>query len=170
MYVYIHTYTRIPFLSLILVRKSAFLAIYIYIHKNVHTFIYIHICSHIYLSLAWFQCEMVPFWPFKWAAPDVTWLIHMCDMTHSYVWHDSFICVTWLIHMCNMTDSYVRRDSFILSHDSFIRVVSHDSHNGVALEIWLFFWSSFWSDITHSYAFMCETCGIRMFAPFICER
>jgi len=23
----------------------------------------------------------------------------MCDMTHSYVWHDSFICVTWLIHM-----------------------------------------------------------------------
>jgi len=22
-------------------------------------------------------------------------LIHMRDMTHSYVWHDSFICVTW---------------------------------------------------------------------------
>jgi len=54
----------------------------------------------------------------------VTWLIHMCDMTHSYVWHvihdnvihdmthsyvwhDSFICVTWLIHMCDMTHSYV---------------------------------------------------------------
>ena len=30
--------------------------------------------------------------------------IHMCDMTHSYVWHDSFICVTWLIHMRDMTD------------------------------------------------------------------
>ena len=40
----------------------------------------------------------------------VTWLIHMCDTTHSYVWHDflsrhlwyvwhgSFIRVTWLIH------------------------------------------------------------------------
>jgi len=27
----------------------------------------------------------------------VTWLIHMCDMTHSYVWHDSFIRVAWLI-------------------------------------------------------------------------
>jgi len=26
----------------------------------------------------------------------------MCDMTHSYVWHDSFICVTQLIHMCAM--------------------------------------------------------------------
>ena len=37
----------------------------------------------------------------------VTWLIHMCDMTHSYVWHDSFICVTWLVHMCDMTHSYV---------------------------------------------------------------
>ena len=37
----------------------------------------------------------------------------MCDMTHSYASHDSFICVTWLIHMCHMTHSYVRHDSFI---------------------------------------------------------
>jgi len=37
----------------------------------------------------------------------VPWRIHMCDMTHSYVWHDAFICVTWLIHMCDMTHSYV---------------------------------------------------------------
>jgi len=37
----------------------------------------------------------------------VTWLIYMCDMTRSYVWHDSFICVTWLVHMCDMTRSYV---------------------------------------------------------------
>jgi len=36
----------------------------------------------------------------------MTWLIHMCDMTHSYVWHDSFICVTWLIHVCDMTHIY----------------------------------------------------------------
>jgi len=42
-----------------------------------------------------------------------TWLIHMCDMTHSYVWHDSFICVTWLIHMYDMAHSYVCHDSFI---------------------------------------------------------
>jgi len=33
----------------------------------------------------------------------VTGLIHMCNMTHSYGWHDSFICVTWLIHMCDRT-------------------------------------------------------------------
>jgi len=51
----------------------------------------------------------------------VTWLIHMCDVTHSYVWHDSFmcvpwfihICVTWLIHMCDVTHLHVWRDSFI---------------------------------------------------------
>jgi len=26
--------------------------------------------------------------------------IRVCDMTHSCVWHDSFVCVTWLIHVC----------------------------------------------------------------------
>ena len=31
----------------------------------------------------------------------------MCDMTHLYVWHDSFICVTWLIHMCDMPQTFV---------------------------------------------------------------
>ena len=43
----------------------------------------------------------------------VTWLIHMCDVTHSYVWRDSFLGVTWLIHMCDMTHSYVWHDSFL---------------------------------------------------------
>ena len=41
----------------------------------------------------------------------VTWLIHVCDISPSCVWHDSFICVTWLIQMCGMTHSYVWRDS-----------------------------------------------------------
>jgi len=30
----------------------------------------------------------------------------MCDMTHWYLRHDSFICATWLIHMRDMTRSY----------------------------------------------------------------
>jgi len=34
-------------------------------------------------------------------------LVHMCDMTHLDVWHDSFTCVTWLIHTCDMTHSRV---------------------------------------------------------------
>jgi len=56
----------------------------------------------------------------------VTWLIHMCDMTHPlrlhptpstevtwlfhtcvtwliHMWRDLFTCVAWLIHMCDMT-------------------------------------------------------------------
>jgi len=42
-----------------------------------------------------------------------TRLVHMCDMTHSCVWHDSCICVTWRIHVCDMTHSCVWHDSFI---------------------------------------------------------
>ena len=53
----------------------------------------------------------------------VTWLIHMCDMTHSCVWHYSFIYVTWLIHMCDMTHSYVLR----VSCDMTYPYVYHDS-------------------------------------------
>ena len=72
-----------------------------------------------------------------------TWLIHMCDMTHSYVRHDSFVCATppihvckcetWLIHTCNtthsrvymwdMTHSYVQHHPFTcvyVRHDLFI--------------------------------------------------
>ena len=32
---------------------------------------------------------------------------HTCDMTLSYMWHDSFIHVTWLLHTCDMTPSYM---------------------------------------------------------------
>ena len=39
--------------------------------------------------------------------------ICMSDMTHSHVRHDSFIRVTWLIHMCCTTHLYTWRDSFI---------------------------------------------------------
>ena len=38
-------------------------------------------------------------------------LIQMRNTTHSYVWHDSFICMTWLIHVLNMTHSYMWHDS-----------------------------------------------------------
>ena len=43
----------------------------------------------------------------------VTWLIHVCDMTHSCVWHDSFMCVTWLIHVWDMIHSCVWHDPFM---------------------------------------------------------
>jgi len=33
---------------------------------------------------------------------------HMDESCHTYVWHDSSICVTWLIHMCDMTHPAVQ--------------------------------------------------------------
>ena len=53
----------------------------------------------------------------------VSWLIRVCDMTHSCVWHDSFLCVTWLIPLwviltCDMTHSHVWHDLFLC--DSFL--------------------------------------------------
>ena len=32
---------------------------------------------------------------------------HLWDMTHSYTWRNSFTCVTWLNHMCDLTHSHV---------------------------------------------------------------
>jgi len=56
----------------------------------------------------------------------------MWDMTHSYLWHDSFTRVTWLIHTCDMTHSHVWHDSFTrvtwLIHMRDIEVLWHGSH------------------------------------------
>jgi len=35
----------------------------------------------------------------------MTRLIRMRDVTHSRLWHDSFMCVTWLFHACDLTHS-----------------------------------------------------------------
>jgi len=101
----------------------------------------------------WISCDVT--------RPCATWLMHVwhdwfwlagltsevrvCDMTHSYMWHDSFICVTWLIHMCDMTHSYVW-------HDSFICVT------------WLIHaWkASFVCDMRHVTHLSCVTCPIPM--------
>ena len=58
----------------------------------------------------------------------VTWLIHVCDMTLSDVWHYLFICITWRIHKCDMPHSDVWHASFRRVTHSYVR---HASFIGV---------------------------------------
>ena len=46
--------------------------------------------------------------PYVWHAASmyVTRLIHLCDMTYSFVGNDTMICFTWLIHSCATNHSY----------------------------------------------------------------
>jgi len=55
------------------------------IHESCHTFK--SITSHSRLA----------------ASTCVTWLIDVCDMTHTRVRHNSFMYTIWLIHVCDMT-------------------------------------------------------------------
>ena len=102
----------------------------------------------------------------------------MCDMTHSYVRHDSFICVTWLIHVCDMTHSYVWHDSsfemcvtwlncwyvwYNLCVDTCdIRMCDMTTHSYVGHDLFICgAWLIYMCDMTHSYvwhdSFICVT-------------
>jgi len=65
----------------------------------------------------------------------VSWLIHMCDMTHPYLWHDIFNQHTvHNVHICDMTRhvtcewvmSHMNESCHIwTSHVTYERVMSH---------------------------------------------
>jgi len=61
------------------------------------------------------MCDMTHSYVWHDSSIRVTWCIHVCKLNHVYVWYDSFICVTWLIYMCDMTHLYVWLDSCISS-------------------------------------------------------
>jgi len=68
------------------------------------------------------MCDMTHSCVWHYSFVRMTWFIRVCDVTLSYVWHDSFVRVTWLIRVCDMTHSYVWHDSFI----NYVRVMCVD--------------------------------------------
>jgi len=68
----------------------------------------------------------------------VTWRIHMCSMTRSHVWRDSFVCVTWLIHRCDMTHSCVPHDSCMCVTRTWAQpTITHVWHDSFICVTWL---------------------------------
>ena len=74
---------------------------YEWVMSHIHEWVLPYTCTESHMNATYHTRE--------WGA----WHIRMCDMTHSYLWHASFICVTWLIHISDMPHSYVWHDSFI---------------------------------------------------------
>jgi len=66
----------------------------------------------------------------------VTWLIHMCDMTHPYVWRDSFVCVIWLIIISTNSAEYSML--FAESIMSYVALITGSRHTykSVISHIW----------------------------------
>ena len=114
----------------------------------------------------------------------VTWLIHVCDMTYSHVWHDAFMshdvscpmvailrCVTWLIHVCDLTHSCVWHDVFMCVtwriYESWCEL-PHGGHSEVCdmTHSCVWRWLIHVCDMTHSCvwhdSFMCVTWLIYM--------
>jgi len=81
-YTYMYTHTCVHMYSCIPV--TWYIMYILRIHFNIYIHVYTYMCTIVYLLRDPFIC--------------VTRLVHMCDMTHSYVWHDSFICV--YTYMC----------------------------------------------------------------------
>jgi len=58
-------------------------------------------------------CDMTPSYLRHDSSVLVLELVHVRSITRAHMWHDPFICVTWHLHMCNMTPSYVWHDPFM---------------------------------------------------------
>jgi len=88
-----------------------YIYVHIYIHTYVHIYIYIFMYIYIYIYLHVYAYTCIFFCIYIYSLQIVnktlatgTICIDVCT--------DSFVCVTWLICRCDMTHSYVRHDSF----------------------------------------------------------
>ena len=95
------------------------------------------------------------------------WRIPLRSMTHSYVWHDACIRDTWLIHMCEMTHLYVWHDAFICDMTCRTLVSLEMTHLYVRHDAFIcLIWRIYMRHASHSYvwhdAFICVTWLIYM--------
>ena len=88
------------------------------------------------------MCDMTHSYVWHDSFVCVTWHIRMCDMTHSYVWHDSLTCVTWLIHMCDTHMTHTWH-----THDTHMTHTWHMTH-------------------THAYPWNCKVIDFHKRAPY----
>jgi len=86
--------------------------------------------------------------------------MNMCDMSHSYVWHDSYIRVTHTYHACKV--SFKGIQSLIEMH-TCETTYSYAWHASFICVTWLIHMR----DMTHSYVwhdlFICVTCLIHTY-------
>jgi len=99
------------------------------------------------------------------------WYLSTSAQRGCAVWHDSFLCVTWLIHMCDVTHSHVRQETFIIetwhiSHTSArpcsVAALCDMTQSYVRHDLFLCVtWLNPMCDMTHSYVwhdpFICVT-------------
>ena len=84
----------------------------------------------------------------------LSWHIHTCDMTHSYVWHDKFKCVTWRIHMCDMMYSCMTASctTDLLAHYRIQRILPVVTHSYVWHDTFICVpWQIYMCNMTYSY-------------------
>jgi len=92
----------------------------------------------------------------------VTWLMHMCDMTHAYLWRDLSICVTW--HSLTCVTCLID----ISEHDAF----THGWHDAVTWLVLVYMCDTpraytagdceWYGDSSRQYPFMCDTWPIHV--------
>jgi len=80
------------------------------------------------------------------------WWVYMCDMTHSYVWRDLFICVTWHICMCDVTHSNMSKPHlYVTSHIEMLKATHSHRWWGWTSHVARIDWVlTFWYESRHT--------------------
>ena len=145
-------------------KKIADISIYTYTHTCMYTCIYKHtsVCAlwrhDLFIRMTWL---IVMRWWVIGLVVYVTRCIHMCDMTHSFVWHDSSLCATSRVHMWGRTELL---DVLSMWHDAFIcvtwRIHTYDMTQWVRIR--------FDCTLVDIYVYICIWIYVYVYIIYIC--